>query len=167
MLPPRPVTNQDGDQLAQLIATVFAEYRGCVFDRAAEFPELSAIADDFAPHGAIWVVEKEAGVIAGCLGIKVSPDLAEAELHKVYLDKTCRGQGTAQVMLQTARDWLMQNYPACQRLLLWTDSRFDAGHRFYQKCGFVQTGETRELADLSQSRELAFAAAPSRLLVAR
>lgn len=54
----RKATNRDGDQIAILIDAVFSDYPGCIFDRAGEFPELDAIADDFtAGNGCIWVVE--------------------------------------------------------------------------------------------------------------
>ncbi|OKH86590.1 GNAT family N-acetyltransferase [Thalassospira sp. TSL5-1] len=160
----RLATNHDGDQIGDLIAKVFAEYPGCVFDRAAEFPELDAIADDFAPQGAIWVAENADGRIIGCLGIKISADQTVAELHKVYLDKSSRGQGLAQRLLGGARDWLLAQHPACQELILWTDTRFIAGHHFYRKCGFIETGQTRRLDDLSNSAELAFCAEPAAIL---
>ncbi|MEQ5778296.1 GNAT family N-acetyltransferase [Thalassospira sp. NFXS8] len=162
----RLATNHDGEQISDLIAKVFAEYPGCVFDRAAEFPELDAIADDFAPLGAIWVAENAEGQIIGCLGIKLSDDQTVAELHKVYLDKSSRGQGLAQRLLSRARDWLLAQYPACQELVLWTDTRFVVGHHFYRKCGFIETGQTRILDDLSKSAELAFRAEPATVLAA-
>ena len=40
----RPATDGDGDAIADLIEAAFAEYEGCLFDRAAEFPELDAVA---------------------------------------------------------------------------------------------------------------------------
>ncbi|RCK43867.1 GCN5 family acetyltransferase [Thalassospira profundimaris] len=154
----RLATNHDGDQIGDLIAKVFAEYPGCVFDRAAEFPELDAIADDFAPHGAIWVAENADGRIIGSLGIKLSADQTVAELHKVYLDKSSRGQGLAQQLLAVGCDWLSAHYPACAELVLWTDSRSVAAQYFYRKCGFAQTDLTRELHDLSHSIEWQFRA---------
>lgn len=156
----RKATNRDGDQVATLIAAVFADYPGCVFDRAGEFPELDAIADDFtAGNGCIWVVEGY-GRVLGCLGIKYDPAQKQSELHKVYLDRATRGQGVAQRMLTKALDWLVQTHPDCTELVLWTDTRFEAGHRFYEKCGFTRTGETRTLDDLSASSEYCFKARP-------
>ncbi len=152
----RRATNQDGDQISDLIEVVFSEYPGCPYDRAAEFPELDAIADDFAPLGAIWVVENSDGRIIACLGVKPSPDHSVAELHKVFLHESCRGQGLAQRLLAGARDWLLAHYPACQELRLWTDTRSVAAQHFYRKCGFAETGRRRELNDLSHSVELEF-----------
>jgi putative acetyltransferase len=156
----RWATNADGDGIADLIATVFGEYPGCVFDRAAEFPELDAIADHFAKdNGAIWVVVASEGSsvpVLGCLGITVDDDGKCAELHKVYLSSDLRGQGLAQRMLVQALDWLEMTSPDCDKIRLWSDSRFEAGHRFYEKCGFIRTGETRDLDDLSQSIDVGF-----------
>ncbi len=161
----RKATNRDGDQIAILIDAVFADYPGCIFDRAGEFPELDAIADDFtAGNGCIWVVEGD-GRVLGCLGIKYDPAQKQAELHKVYLDRATRGQGVAQRMLTKALDWLVQTHPDCTELVLWTDTRFEAGHRFYEKCGFTRTGETRILDDLSASSEYRFKARPNDVLL--
>ncbi|MFH1805981.1 MAG: GNAT family N-acetyltransferase [Pseudomonadota bacterium] len=153
----RPARNADGEGIGALIAAVFADYPGCIYDRAAEFPELDAIADYFtARNGAMWVLER-GGMIAGCLGVTVDQP-GMGELHKVYLDRNLRGQGRAQQLLATAYEWLAHHHPACSDLMLWTDTRFAAGHRFYEKCGFVRSGQQRQLDDLSHSAEYHFTA---------
>ena len=50
------------------------------------------------------------------------------------------------------------------RLVLWTDTRFDAAHRFYEKHGYVRQGAIRILDDLSKSLEFRYAK-PARGLV--
>ena len=153
----RPAFNRDGDGIADLIALVFADYPGCVFDRAGEFPELDAIADDFkSDDGRIWVAVDATDRVLGCFGVKYDASANEAELHKVYLHPLARGQGMAQKLLAKALAWLGQTHPDCETVMLWTDTRFEAGHRFYEKCGFARTGESRILDDLSQSSELQF-----------
>ncbi|MFV1849735.1 MAG: GNAT family N-acetyltransferase [Porticoccaceae bacterium] len=153
----RPAFNSDGDGIADLIEGVFAEYDGCVFDRAGEFPELDAIVDDFkAADGRIWVATDAEGHILGCFGIKYDLTINEAELHKVYLHRDTRGRGIAQRMMAKALAWLGQTHGDCKTVMLWTDTRFEAGHRFYEKCGFARTGESRILDDLSQSSEYQF-----------
>ncbi|WP_033070110.1 GNAT family N-acetyltransferase [Thalassospira australica] len=153
----RPAFNSDGDGLAALIADVFDEYAGCMFDRATEFPELDAIADDFkSGDGRIWVAVDSADRVLGCFGIKYDVASHEAELHKVYLHRSARGQGIAQKLMAKALAWLGQTHGDCAHVMLWTDTRFEAGHRFYEKCGFVRTGESRILDDLSNSSEIQF-----------
>ncbi|GAA0605542.1 GNAT family N-acetyltransferase [Thalassospira tepidiphila] len=153
----RPAFNRDGDGIADLIALVFADYPGCVFDRAAEFPELDAIADDFkADDGRIWVAVDDQDRVLGCFGVKYDVASREGELHKVYLHPAVRGRGTAQKLMAKALAWLGQTHPECEVVMLWTDKRFEAGHRFYEKCGFARTGESRILDDLSNSSEWQF-----------
>jgi putative acetyltransferase len=153
----RPAFNSDGDGIGALIAGVFGEYRGCIYDRGREFPELDAIADDFKQgHGRIWVAVDSANRVLGCFGIKYDGATREAELHKVYLHRETRGQGMAQKLMAKALAWLGQSHPDCATVMLWTDTRFAAGHRFYEKCGFARTGESRILDDLSASSEYRF-----------
>jgi hypothetical protein len=40
-----------------------------------------------------------------------------------------------------------------QRLVFWSDTRFTDAHRLYLRLGYSLSGETRELGDISQSRE--------------
>ncbi|MBC07642.1 GNAT family N-acetyltransferase [Thalassospira sp.] len=153
----RPAFNRDGDGIADLIALVFADYPGCVFDRAGEFPELDAIADDFkADNGRIWVAVDAQERIVGCFGVKYDIATREGELHKVYLHPAARGRGMAQKLMGKALAWLGQTHPECRTVMLWTDTRFEAGHRFYEKCGFARAGESRILDDLSNSSEWQF-----------
>ncbi|MDG4718885.1 MULTISPECIES: GNAT family N-acetyltransferase [Thalassospira] len=153
----RPAFNADGDGIGALIELVFAEYPGCIYDRVAEFPELDAIADDFKQgDGRIWVAVDPANRVLGCFGIKYDAATQEAELHKVYLHRDTRGQGMAQKLMAKALAWLGQTHEGCATVMLWTDTRFEAGHRFYEKCGFARTGESRILDDLSASSEYQF-----------
>ncbi|HBV00249.1 MAG TPA: N-acetyltransferase, partial [Thalassospira lucentensis] len=55
-----------------------------------------------------------------------------------------------------ALTWLGDKHSDCETVMLWTDTRFEAGHRFYEKSGFARTGQTRILDDLSQSSEIQF-----------
>src|SRR4029077_14685848 len=43
------------------------------------------------------------------------------------------------------------------RLVLWSDTRFDRAHRFYEKRSYVRSGPIRALADISNSLEYGFA----------
>jgi GNAT superfamily N-acetyltransferase len=43
------------------------------------------------------------------------------------------------------------------RLVLWSDTRFDRAHRFYEKRSYVRSGPVRVLADISNSLEYGFA----------
>ena len=43
------------------------------------------------------------------------------------------------------------------RLVLWSDTRFDRAHRFYEKRSYVRSGPVRVLEDISNSLEYGFA----------
>ena len=43
------------------------------------------------------------------------------------------------------------------RLVLWSDTRFDRAHRFYEKRGYVRHGPIRVLHDISNSLEFGYA----------
>ena len=149
----RPATDADGDGLAALIRDCFAEYPGCVFARAAEMPELDAVASHFAAlEGRIWVAENGVRLV-GSLGVRPRADRV-VELVKVYVAEECRGSGLAQRLL--AHGLAFAATRGARRVELWSDTRFTRGHGFYAKEGFTATGETRFLADLSDTWEYRF-----------
>lgn len=151
----RPARNEDGDAIAALIESAFAEYAGCLFDRAAEFPELDAIASHFAGRGGIiWVAEDEGGVI-GSLAIAPTRD-ADAptgglEITKVYVAARARRRGVARALMDAAL--AVAAARGAPEIRLWTDTRFLDAHRFYEACGFVRQSGARELHDISATWE--------------
>ncbi len=151
----RPARNEDGDAIAALIESAFAEYPGCLFDRAAEFPELDAIASHFAARGGrIWVAEDDGGVI-GSLALAPTGD-ADAppgalEITKVYVAARARRRGVARALMDAAL--AVAATQGAPEVRLWTDTRFLDAHRFYEACGFVRQSGARELHDISATRE--------------
>lgn len=149
----RPATDADGPAIAALISGVFAEYEECPFV-PEEFPELAAPASHFAGRGGVlWVVEGD-GAVVGSLAVAPSWRPAEAELFKVYLRRDWRGRGLAGVLLDRAADWARA--AGATRLVLWSDTRFLDGHRFYRRRGFRQLPGARALHDVGRSLEFGF-----------
>lgn len=147
----RPATDADGDGLAALIAGCFAEYDGCLFDRAAEFPELDAIASHFrARDGAIWVAEHERRIV-GSIACTPTEEAGTIELFKLYVASEMRGRGLARELLGHVLGF------ACERgadaVRLHTDTRFLDAHRFYERNGFERLPGSRPLHDISNSFE--------------
>jgi GNAT superfamily N-acetyltransferase len=64
---------------------------------------------------------------------------------------THRGGGVAHRLVDMAEDFARAHGAA--RLRLWSDTRFDRAHRFYEKRGYVRQEGVRELHDLSNSVE--------------
>jgi putative acetyltransferase len=147
--------DDDGDALADVIATVFAQYPNCPFDRAAEFPELDAVATHYAGRGGrLWVTEDEAGRVVGCFGIAATSAPGVFEICKVYLLPQSRGRGAAGAMLRRALDFARAG--GAREVRLWSDTRFFEGHAFYDRNGFQRVPVKRYLADLGHTWEYAF-----------
>ena len=146
----RPVRDQDGDELRDILAGVFAEYDGCFFVRS-ELPELEAPATSFAAlDGKLWVAE-ENGRILGLVAIVPTADPALVELRKLYTRREARGRGLGGMLIDLVENEARAR--GASRVHLWTDTRFETAHRVYEHRGYVRLPETRELHDASASIE--------------
>ncbi len=154
----RPATDSDGDGISALMQEAFAEYDGCIFYRAAEFPELDAIASYFHGRGGIiWVAEMD-GRVVGSMATAPTRD-ADApagawEVFKVYVAHAARRRGLARTLYANVLDRALE--AGAPELRLWTDTRFLDAHRFYESCGFELGGAPRPLHDLSSTFEFPY-----------
>lgn len=145
----------DGPALARLIAGIFAEYEGCLFD-PREFPEFAAVATHYARAGGkIWVAEARGpGLVIACAAVMRTTLPARHELSKVYVHRDWRGSGLARALVRQAVDFACR--AGARDLELFTDTRFNLAHPFYRKLGFRQIAGERYLADVSRSWEYHF-----------
>jgi GNAT superfamily N-acetyltransferase len=146
----RPGRDADADGLIALIAACWSEYPGVVMDVDGEMPELRALASYYAGRGGtLWVAEaagRVVGMIATC------PHAADSwEIARVYVDRGWRGGALGHRLLDAAE--AHARAAGATRLELWTDTRFDRAHRFYEKRSYVRAGPIRALDDLSHSIE--------------
>jgi putative acetyltransferase len=147
----RAARDSDSEQLIRLIGSVFAEYEGCVLDVDGELPELRAPETHFRrKHGKLWVADVDDTVV-GSLGLVPAHDAAGVELQKVYVLKHHRRLGIARRLYERAYAEALSR--RARFIELWTDTRFESGHRFYEGMGFLRSHRTRELHDLSHSVE--------------
>ena len=155
LLPPiRDARDSDSEPLAALIAASFAEYPNCCFEWS-EFPELRAPASHFAAkRGRLWIAEAPGGGIAGSLGVTPVPEQNAVEITKVYADPAFRGSGLAQALFTEALGFAKAG--GYDEMMLWSDTRFARGHRFYEKLGFLRWPAARYLADVSETWEYHF-----------
>jgi putative acetyltransferase len=149
----RFATDHDGTAVAALIDRVLQEYgdRACLEPDGSEGDVLQIRSAYFDKGGAFWVLESEkSDEIIGSNAIKPSKSGAKiAELKRMYLAQSSRGSGAAKLLLDAALSWAAEkNFNSIE---LWTDSRFQRGHRFYEKQGFERTGNIREMNDSFQS----------------
>lgn len=154
-LPPiRAARDADSEPLAALIAASFAEYPNCVFVWD-EFPELRQPASHFAArNGRLWIADAPGGGIAGSLGVAPVSGQNAVEITKVYADPAFRGSGLAQALFSEALAFAQAGGFA--EMMLWSDTRFARGHRFYEKLGFRRWPGERYLADVSSTWEYHF-----------
>jgi GNAT superfamily N-acetyltransferase len=149
-------TDADADGFIRLIGNAWAEYPNCILDVDAEVPELRALATHFEKvGGALWAAESE-GELVGMVATRPLRDDDRAwEIGRMYVAKSARGSGLAHALLDGAERHAVEH--GARRMILWTDTRFEAAHRFYEKRGYVRAGSIRILDDLSKSLEFRYA----------
>jgi GNAT superfamily N-acetyltransferase len=151
----RPGRDDDAESVIALIGECWSEYPGCILDVDGELPELRALATYFSQAGgALWVAE-QGGRVVGMAAARPMRQDAAWEICKVYVAKPARGTGLAHALLGAAEGRARE--AGAERLVLWTDTRFEAAHRFYEKRGYVRQGSIRILDDISNSLEFRYA----------
>ena len=146
----RLATDADSAAVIDLIAGVFAEYPGFVLDVDAEETELRAPASRF---DRFWVLEEtQGGAVVGCVAIVVHA--VHAELKKLYVHRRVRGRGQGRRLAELVEAAARER--GLPRIELWTDTRLETAHRLYERLGYVPTGRTRDLHDLSRTTEFHF-----------
>jgi ribosomal protein S18 acetylase RimI-like enzyme len=80
---------------------------------------------------------------------------AQWEICRVYVAPALHGSGLAHALLDTAEGHAIR--AGARRLVLFSDTRFDRAHRFYEKRSYVRTGPVRVLRDISNSLEFGYA----------
>jgi GNAT superfamily N-acetyltransferase len=121
-------------------------------DVDGEMPEYRALASYYSGQGgALWVAE-QAGAIVGMVATRPVSDGAW-EICRVYVHPSLHGLGLGHDLLDTAEKFAA----AAEKLVLWSDTRFERAHRFYGKRSYVRSGSIRVLNDISSSLEYRYA----------
>ena len=150
----RPGQDADGPDLIALIRTCWSTYPGLKMDVDREMPELHALATYYTAHGgALWIAGASSA-IAGMIATRPIGDAAW-EICRVYVHPAHHGSGLGHALLDRAERHAIA--AGAGRLALWTDTRFDRAHRFYEKRSYVRHGPVRVLHDISNSLEFAYA----------
>jgi GNAT superfamily N-acetyltransferase len=157
---PRPALiragrDADAPGFIALIGACWREYPGCIMDLDGEVPELRALASHVAGRsGRLWAAEDQAGAIVGMVATwPLGADNAW-EVGRMYVDRGHRGTGLAGRLLAGAEAHARAQ--GAQRIVLWTDTRFEPAHRFYEKNSYVRSGSIRVLDDVSKSLEFRY-----------
>ena len=149
----RPGRDSDADGYIALIDACWSQYPGIAMDVDREMPELHALASYYANKGGtLWAAEAN-GRITGM--IAAVPQSGRVwEICRVYTLPSTHGKGLGHALLDTAESHARAACAA--RLILWSDTRFDRAHRFYEKRGYVRSGPIRVLDDISNSEEFGY-----------
>ena len=115
---------------------------------------LRALASYYTDQGgALWVANRDDTVV-GMIGTKPLEG-GTWEICKVYVSPDLHGSGLGHALLERAEAHAIAK--GATRLALWSDTRFDRAHRFYEKRSYVRSGPIRVLHDISDSLEYAYA----------
>jgi len=118
-----------------------------------EMPEYRALASYYSKQGgALWAAEAD-GQIVGMIATRPLPE-GVWEICRVYVLPTLHGSGLGHRLLDLAE--AHAKLAGATWLVLWSDTRFDRAHRFYEKRSYVRSGPVRVLADISNSLEYAY-----------
>ncbi len=124
-------------------------------DVDGENPELRAFATYTARKGGVsWVEERDGEPVGVVATWPLGHDDAW-EIARMYVAQSGRGSGLAHTLLDMAE--AHARAAGAARLVLWTDTRFEAAHRFYEKRSYVRAGSIRILDDRSRSLEFRYA----------
>lgn len=150
----RPGRDSDAAGFIALIGACWGEYPSIVLDLDAEVPELQALASYYAGKGGtLWAAEAD-GHVVGMIAV-VPHDGGAWEICRLYVLAPWRGVGLAHRLLDRAE--AHARGAGATRLVLWSDTRFERAHRFYERRGYVRAGPIRVLNDLSNSLEFGYA----------
>ena len=152
----RAARDEDGAAIGWLTARCWADYPGCYYDRTGELADLDRIATLYGEAGGCAFVATSGARLVGSIAVAPA-SAAEWELTKLYVDPRLRRIGLARRLLTAAEDFAAIR--GGRRMILWTDTRFEGAHRFYERQGYVADGRTRALHDLSNSVEYFYARA--------
>ncbi|MGM0587309.1 MAG: GNAT family N-acetyltransferase [Bacteroidota bacterium] len=145
----REAKPDDIPPLTELIHQIFVEY-DMEFIAEDEIPDLLDFKSYYQKGEPVLVVAEIGQQLVGCAALKFD-DQGGAYFSRVYVDQSYRGQRIGfRLMLDLLKR--AQAYEPAD-VYLWTDTRFERAHRFYQRLGFSYTGHIRPLHDINESFE--------------
>ncbi|MDA0997524.1 MAG: GNAT family N-acetyltransferase [Proteobacteria bacterium] len=151
----RPAEDEDANAVIQLIDDVYREYAGCVLLVDEEEPTLRRPKTAYAELGGRFWVAECGGQICGTVALTPTDAPGVARLNKLYVAAGARGRGVGRALCELVERSAKADARA-DMLMLYTDSRFLAAHRLYERIGYVRQRGTVHRADASQSIEYVF-----------
>lgn len=151
----RPATDEDSDQVIQLIEDVYAEYQGCVLLVDEEEPELRKPASSFYKLGGRFWVAECSDQICGTVALTPTDAPHVARLHKLYVSPSARSRGIGETLCNLVERTAREDMRA-EMMMLYTDSRFLDAHRLYERLMYARQPGLVHRADASKSVEYVY-----------
>lgn len=151
-LPPAVIEPYDrarhGDGPAHVIEDVYREF-GFTWEPEGYHVDVLHPERAYAPPDHFFDVAVLHGEVVGTVGGEVRNGVAE--LKRLYLLRTLRGQGLGHRLLDRFLAWARVS--GATRAILWSDKRFTDAHRLYARAGFRVMGERICPGDPDHSEE--------------
>ena len=134
----RTIEEKDNREIAELIRTVFREFKIDKPGTVYYDPSTDNLFKLFSkPRSEYWIVEENGVIIGGC-GIYPTPGLPQgcAELVKLYLLASQRGKGIGRMLMEKSFESARKfNY---RQLYLESMPELGKAISLYEKAGFIQ-----------------------------
>lgn len=135
---------EDYQNIVKLIDTVYREYGDSVCLERAD-SDLLAIEKNYKNKGGCFWVWKEKGEITATVAVVPADEKDTVMLKRLYLKKNYRGSGKANLLLNFVIEWAKER--SYKKMILWSDTRFLRGHKFYKKHEFIRGDIVRTMND--------------------
>lgn len=150
----RPATDADSDAAIGVLRRCWTAYAGVVVDIDGELPEMRRFAAFYREAGGdAWIAELD-GAAVGCIAAAPDDEAGRWLLHKLNVLPDARRRGIGRGLVERAED--AARAAGAREMALWSDTRFTESHALYAALGYLREPETRELGDLSNTREIRF-----------
>ena len=149
----RPGHDSDADGFIALIWACWSQYPGVRMDVDAEMPELRALATYYAgKDGTLWAAQQDDSIVG--MIATIPHGAGTWEICRVYVHPSLHGGGLGHRLMDVAERHARDAGAA--RFVLWSDTRFERAHRFYEKRGYARQEAVRALHDISSSLEFGY-----------
>ena len=142
----RRATNNDSNEIISLITSIYNEYGEIMYTEGADRDLLDIRGNYRAKGGDFIVMVNEVDEIIGSHAtLPINTKDGVLTFRRLYLKKNYRGEGAGKKLMDWAVKWSIENQ--FNRVEFWSDVRFKRAHDFFEKYGFVKSGEIREMND--------------------
>ncbi|MCW5936052.1 MAG: GNAT family N-acetyltransferase [Fimbriimonadaceae bacterium] len=152
----RPFRPGDTPAVVETVRVVYDEY-SLTWDEEEYHADLFTIEEEYGfPENGFWVAEVD-GEVVGCAGLAVFEPLpgdrggtivvegtvrvatTDCEIVRVYVRPAARGKGIGEALSRTVISEAVERGRTAMEI--WSDKRFHAAHRLYQRLGAQIVGD--------------------------